>query len=365
MKIMTNKIDYPLLPNNHNIIGILGGGQLGKMTALSANKMGYKTHLYCPKGDNPAEAVVDFITNGEWDDFDKLVDFSSKIVCATSEFENIPSKTLELLSQNINVTPSSTVFRCAQIRSKEKEMALKSGFQTPQWYLIRNTDDLIKSSNVLNNSGILKTNSFGYDGKGQAKINKETNLFQIWEDLGSIECVLEETINFKREISIMYFKSQDGSDGYFPLSENHHENGILKKSMAPVKLDLSIEKELKLKTKQLAKNLNFYGILAIELFELQDGSLIFNEIAPRPHNSFHWTNEISGNSQFDILIRTICGLPVKNVSADSKWEMTNIIGEDLNHLKNIYNEQNYSINIYGKKSIKPGRKMGHYTKRIF
>ena len=105
---MTNKIDYPLLPNNQNIIGILGGGQLGKMTALSANKIGYKTHLYCPKGDNPAEAVVDFITNGEWDDFDKLVDFSSKIVCATSEFENIPSKTLELLSQNINVTPSST-----------------------------------------------------------------------------------------------------------------------------------------------------------------------------------------------------------------------------------------------------------------
>ena len=134
--------------------------------------------------------------------------------------------------------------------------------------------------------------------------------------------------------------------------------------MAPIKLDLSIEKELKLKTKQLAKNLNFYGILAIELFELQDGSLIFNEIAPRPHNSFHWTNEISGNSQFDILIRTICGLPVKNVSADSKWEMTNIIGEDLNHLKNIYNEQNYSINIYGKKSIKPDRKMGHYTKQI-
>ena len=153
-------LNLPILPNDKNVIGILGGGQLGKLIALAASKAGYKTHLYCPKGDNPAEMVVDKITNGEWNDFEKLVQFSEDVVCSTSEFENIPSKTLELLSNNTNVIPSSIVFRCAQIRSKEKEMALKSGFNTPKWFLIKNTDDLITASQSLGNKGVLKTNSF-------------------------------------------------------------------------------------------------------------------------------------------------------------------------------------------------------------
>ena len=343
---MIDKINYPILPSKDNIIGILGGGQLGKMIALSANRMGYRTHLYCPKGDNPAEAVVNEITHGDWDDFDKLVDFSNKVVCATSEFENIPSKTLELLSKNTKITPSSLVFRCAQIRSKEKDMALKSGFKTLKWFLIKNTDDLINASKKLQNSGILKTNSFGYDGKGQIKINGKTNLFNVWESLGSVECVLEEYVSFKREISIMYFKSQDESDGFFPLSENYHEDGILKKSRGPIYLHKSTEQELKLKVKQLAKNLNFYGILALEFFELENGTLVFNELAPRPHNSFHWTIEACNNSQFDILLKTICGLPVKNVNCAETWEMNNIIGFDINNLEKINNDQDYCIHIY-------------------
>ena len=225
-------------------------------------------------------------------------------------------------------------------------------------------NDLIKASNELNCKGILKTNSFGYDGKGQIKINNETNLLQIWEALGSVECVLEELIEFKREISIMYFKSHDESYGFFPISENYHENGILKKSIAPIVLHKKTDEELKLKTKKLAENLNFYGILAIELFELGDGSLMFNEIAPRPHNSFHWTIDACNNSQFDILIRTICGLPVENINCNGKWEMINLIGEDINHLDKVYKNPNYLINIYGKRSIKSGRKMGHYTRQI-
>tara|TARA_B110001452_G_scaffold171314_1_gene143390 strand:+ start:107 stop:1195 length:1089 start_codon:yes stop_codon:yes gene_type:complete len=362
---MINQANYPILPDNLNTIGILGGGQLGKMIALAANKIGYKTHLYCPKGDNPAEDVVNRVSHGDWDDFDRLINFSKSVSCATSEFENIPSKTLELLSRNTKITPSSLVFRCAQIRSKEKEMALKSGFNTPKWFLIKNTDDLIKSIKLLDGKGILKTNSFGYDGKGQVKINIETDLFKVWEDLGSIECVLEDIVPFRREISIMYFKSQDGSEGFFPISENYHLDGILRKSLAPIELENSKEIELKSHIKQFAKNLNFYGILAIELFEHIDGQYIFNEIAPRPHNSFHWTMEGCENNQFDILVRTICGLPVKDVTCQDKWEMTNIIGEDINDLIPIYSEQDYSINIYGKKTVKPGRKMGHYSKRIF
>ena len=238
---MRKQINYPIIPNNENILGILGGGQLGKLIALAASKAGYKTHLYCPKGDNPAETAVDQITHGEWNDFEKLVNFSHNVICATSEFENIPSKSLELIANKTNVTPSSIVFRCAQIRSKEKEMALKSGFKTPKWFLIKNTDDLITASQYLGNEGILKTNSFGYDGKGQFRINSKTNLFEIWEKLGSVECVLEEILDFKREISLMYFKSIDNSDGFFPLSENYHQDGILIKTIAPAIVEQKIE----------------------------------------------------------------------------------------------------------------------------
>ena len=162
----------------------------------------------------------------------------------------------------------------------------------------------------------------------------------------------------------MYFKSIDNSDGFFPLSENHHQDGILIKTIAPAIVGQKIELDLRSKVKALSKNLNFYGILAIELFELNDGTIIFNEIAPRPHNSFHWTIDGCDNSQFDILIRSICGLPVKDVKNNGKWEMNNLIGEDIDHLDEIYNNQDYLLYLYGKKSKKPGRKMGHFTKQL-
>ena len=360
---MTKKSNIPFLPYNENTIGIIGGGQLGKMIALSASRSGYKTHLYCPEGDNPAETVVDEVTYGQWDDNDKLIEFSKKVSCATSEFENIPYKSLELLAKKTKIVPSSSVFRCAQIRSKEKEMAIKSGFKTPKWFLIKNIDDLISSMKNISNQGILKTNSLGYDGKGQIKINKSSNFFKAWENLGFVECVLEEKLEFRREISIMYFKSLDSSEGFFPISENYHEKGILKKTIAPAEIDEKIKIDLKTKTKILAENLNFYGVLALELFELLDGSIVFNEIAPRPHNSFHWTLNGCNSSQFDILIRTICGLPVKDVKCNGKWEMTNLIGQDVNNI-HLFKDQNYILHIYGKKYVKTGRKMGHYNKNI-
>ena len=162
----------------------------------------------------------------------------------------------------------------------------------------------------------------------------------------------------------MYFKSYDNSDGFFPISENYHKQGILNKTIAPAIIDNIIEKDLRLKTKELSHNLNFYGVLAIELFELLDGSILFNEIAPRPHNSFHWTMDGCDNSQFDILIRTICGLPVNDVECSGKWEMTNLIGEEVKNIGDIINNQDYILHLYNKKQTKPGRKMGHYNKRI-
>ena len=361
---MTKINNFPILPNNENVIGIIGGGQLGKMIALSASKAGYKTHLYCPKGDNPAESVVNKITHGQWDEYNKLVEFSNDVFCATSEFENIPSKSLELLSNKTKVVPSSLVFRCAQIRSKEKEMALKSGFNTPKWFLIKNTDDLMSSIKELSKEAILKTNSLGYDGKGQLKIDTSSNIFEVWENLGSVECVLEEKLEFKREISLMYFKSLDGSEGFFPLSENYHENGILKKTSAPAYLNSSIEIELKTKAKKLAQNLNLYGVLTIELFETLDGNVVFNEIAPRPHNSFHWTMDGLLCSQFNQLIRCVVGMPFGNVSIINKWEMINILSENYKDIPKYLLDLSSKIYIYNKQSINTKRKLGHINRLL-
>ena len=213
---------FPILPSNNKFIGILGGGQLGKMISIAATNLGYSTYLYCPEGDNPAEEVVTKIIHGSWKDYEKIDYFASQVVCATSEFENIPSETLKRLEQKTYVYPKPLAFEKAQHRDQEKKLAIECGFNLPEWYKINTIEDLKKYSKKINFDGILKTNTMGYDGKGQKSIKKDTNLEKIWSEIDSNQCILEKKINFVREISIMYGKSADNSDGFFPLSENTH-----------------------------------------------------------------------------------------------------------------------------------------------
>ena len=341
-------------------IGILGGGQLGKMTAIAAKNLGYRTLLYCPKGDNPAEYSVDGYIDGNWDDNKKLEIFASKVDVITSEFENIPAKTLDYLSKMTKVYPSSFCFRIAQRRNKEKEMASKSGFLVPKWYRIKSLEDLIKCSKVLNHNCILKTNSLGYDGKGQIKISSETNFKKIWDQINFDDCILEERISFDREVSILFAKSSNETECFFPLSENRHENGTLQNTIAPAILENELEIKLKFNVKKFAKLLNLKGLLTIELF--QTGNyFIFNEIAPRPHNSFHWTIEGCENSQFDILVKSIMGQDIVNQVVNKNWKMINLLGNEVKNLKFFNFHKDQKTHIYGKKEVKNGRKMGHIT----
>ncbi len=355
---------FPILPSNSNFIGILGGGQLGKMIAISANQMGFSTSLYCPKGDNPAESAVTKVSYGSWENFNKLDEFISNVICTTSEFENVPSKVLDFVSKKTIVSPDSYVFKNAQSRDKEKKLALEAGFNLPKWFKINSLKDLKIHSESLNFDAILKTNSLGYDGKGQKMINKKTNLKEAWKKINFADCILEEKIDFKREISILYAKSADQSEGFFPISENFHKNGILKKTIAPAKIEKTKLKYIQNLTKNYAKLINLTGLLTIEMFELHNGSILFNEMAPRPHNSYHWTIEGCQNSQFDILIKCICGHSIGNEHASEKWEMQNIIGYEIEKMQKYFLKNNYSCHIYGKKITKPGRKMGHFTKKI-
>ena len=355
---------FPILPSTKNVIGILGGGQLGKMTAMAATKLGFKTYLYCPKGDNPAEEVVSKVYHGSWSDLEKIDRFASNVVCATSEFENVPSPVLDRISKITYVFPNAKVFKNAQNRDREKKLATQAGFKLPKWHKVNKFKDFEKYSKELNFHAILKTNSLGYDGKGQGIVNSEKNLQKIWDDINSKDCVLEQKINFNRELSILYAKSADESECFFPISENVHENGILRKTIAPAFVDARTLNKIKKLTKNLAKIINLTGLLTIEMFQLDDENILFNEIAPRPHNSFHWTIEGCKNSQFDILIQSICGHKIKDETSSGLWEMQNILGKEVKILQQLSSDEKINCHIYGKKEIKEGRKMGHYTKKI-
>ena len=221
-------------------------------------------------------------------------------------------------------------------------------------------EDLIKYSKILNHDCILKTNSLGYDGKGQISISPEINLKKIWTEINFDDCILEEKINFDREVSILYAKSINGSECFFPLSENYHENGILKNTIAPAILENKSKKKLELIVKKMAKSLNLNGLLTIELFQCGN-DLIFNEIAPRPHNSFHWTIEGCRNSQFEILVKSIIGQEINNQRVNKNWKMINLLGDEIENLKTFNFHKDQKIHVYGKKEVKIGRKMGHIT----
>ena len=351
-----NKFDYLNSPK----IGILGGGQLGKMIAESAKKLGYHTILYCPPGDNPAETVVNEYISGSWNNIKKINEFSRKVTVATSEFENIPANVLELVSKKTMVYPSSYCFKIAQFRNKEKILAKDAGFLVPKWFKVKSFKELKKYSSDLNYDCILKTNSQGYDGKGQKVITNDSDLSKIWREINFKDCILEEKIKFKREISILYARSLDGSQCFFPISENHHENGILRKTIAPINLNKKLKNELRIKVKKFADLINLNGILTIELFEYKE-KIIFNEIAPSPHNSYHWTIEGCENSQFDILVKCLFGQKISTQRVEKNWAMVNLIGDEINNLDEYKYHSKQKIHIYGKKEVKKGRKMGHVT----
>jgi len=342
-------------------IGIIGGGQLGRMTALAAANLGYKTHIFSPEKDCPASQVAFKITCAPYEDKEALRKFSEKVDVISFEFENIPNDTVVFLEEMNDVRPGSKVLYTAQNRLREKAFFNKIGVPTNRYISVESADSLISGFNELGGrKAVLKTTELGYDGKGQAIIETGGEwLKEIWNSCKMKNAILEEYIDFSKEISAIVARGIDGKSLVFPIGENKHSSGILDSTVVPASIGQKAEREVERMAIKIAEELGLIGILAIEFFVTNDGNIIANEMAPRPHNSGHWTMDGCITSQFEQFVRAICGLPLGSVRQHSSARMRNLIGEDVNNLEDILNDEFAKLHLYGKKEARPGRKMGH------
>ncbi len=348
-------------------IGILGSGQLGRMTALAAAEMGIKAHIFAPDADtSPAGEVAFRAVTAAYDDEDALLDFAHGLDAVTSEFENVPARTMQLLQKLCPVSPGPQALHIAQNRLREKDLARRLGITTPDYQPVRSADDLAAGLARLNGQAILKTTELGYDGKGQIRLSSDTHTAdmaaQIWADIGKVEAILESFVPFTAELSFLVWRDAKGSTGVFAPTRNIHKNGILFSSTAPAPdISPALIKQGEEAVTAIAEAVDLFGILAMEAFVGADGGLIFNEIAPRPHNSFHWTIEGCETSQFHQLVRLLAGLGPGQTRARGVYIMENLLGEDLSRLAALYASGNKSVHLYGKSDARRGRKMGHVT----
>ena len=349
---------------NIKTIGILGSGQLGRMIAIAAAEMGVRTHIFAPDAqDSPAAEIACRATQAEYTDQAALREFAASIDCVTSEFENVPAEAMRVLGDYFPASPGAKALHIAQNRLREKDLAKSLGIQTPSYTAIRSADELRAALGQLSGSAILKTTELGYDGKGQIRVSPEDkDADALWAALKTSEAILEGFVDFKAEISFLVWRDENGKMGVFPPAQNLHKNGILAKSTAPAP-DISAS-ALEAGNKAvcaIADAVDLHGILAMEAFIGANDTLIFNEIAPRPHNSFHWTIEGCVTSQFQQLVRIITGLGAGDTTARGKYVMENLLGEDLHRLESLYADGTKSVHLYGKTEARDGRKMGHVT----
>jgi len=346
-------------------IGILGSGQLGRMLAIAAAQLGLKAHIYAPDAaTSPAGDVAHKTTTAAYDDRAALEQFAGDVDVVTSEFENVPAEVMAILSAKCPTSPGQAALHTAQHRIREKTLARSLGIATPQFWPIGNAGDLKAAMRGHGLPGILKTCTLGYDGKGQVRVKPSDDLDAAFASLGSDDAILEEMVDFAAEASFLVARNQAGEISHFPASLNHHRNGILAQSAAPAPLHDEIIEEGQQAAARLAESLELFGLLALEAFVTVDGRLLFNEIAPRPHNSFHWTIEGCATSQFTQLARLLAGMPFGATHSYGQWQMDNLLGEDMWKLPDLLLSAGTHVHLYGKAEAKQGRKMGHMTRRI-
>lgn len=340
-------------------IGMLGGGQLGRMAALAAANLGIKVIPYDPNPDSPAFQVCEKHFCADWDNTAQLKDFADSVDVITYEFENIPLETILTLEEfGVDVWPGKDLLAMAQHRVKEKTTLQENGIPTTDFYPFQSAEQL---SEVMNewacDKVVLKTCRFGYDGKGQLFYNKGEAL----PDFIDQEVIIERLVDFDLEISVVVARDLAGTvKSYCPV-KNDHQNHILHKTTAPAPLADELSEQARQYAEKLARTLSLVGVMAIEFFVTKDGKLLANEIAPRPHNSGHWTIDACYCSQFEQQIRAIAGLPLGSAQAHSKAHMVNLLGEDINNLGDYLNNSRACLHDYGKADIRAGRKMGHVT----
>ncbi len=343
-----------------SVLGIIGGGQLGRMISMAASRMGYNSHIYAPDVHSPAGKVSSFFTCADYNDETKLRKFAKSCDVVTYEFENIPSKSAEIVSSVTKLVPGVAPLSISQYRFEEKNFLTNLGIKVANYFLIEDPSQLRESLKKINGEGLLKSRSFGYDGKGQLKLSYK-NIDRIWDEFDAGNAVLEEFIDFLCEISIIIVRNREGKIKTYDISENIHKDGILRQSIVPANISGDCINQAKEIGKSIANALELEGVLAVEMFVSKEEELIVNELAPRPHNSGHWTIEACSVSQFEQLVRVAMDLPIGNTSRNYNCNMINLIGNDYNNWKSFLNKPNSHLHIYGKKGIKPNRKMGHVT----
>ena len=343
-------------------LGVLGGGQLGRMFVVAARTMGYRTVVLDPDNNSPAGLIADKHICCDYQDQDGLLQMTALCDAVTIEFENIPAESLKLLEQKIFVAPSSAAIELAQNRGREKKYANEAGLTTAAFATICSADDIAGAAAVTGFPAILKLSSLGYDGKGQAIVSSIEEIKESFESFGSVECVLEQKLNLKQEVSVILGRNADGDVSVFPVAENVHVNGILHTSTVPANASEEIMHSAQEQAIALANAMNYVGVLAVEFFITTDNDLVFNEMAPRPHNSGHYTLDATVTSQYEQQVRILCGMSPGDGRLTSPVVMVNMLGDlwPVNW-EVLLKEKALKLHLYGKQEARAGRKMGHYN----
>ncbi|MFV0279628.1 MAG: 5-(carboxyamino)imidazole ribonucleotide synthase [Rhodoblastus sp.] len=361
----------PILPPG-STIGVLGGGQLGRMIAVAAASLGLKTHIYAHRPDEPASQVAAGVTTGEWSDEAALARFAEAVDVVTYEFENVPAAAAAFLAARKPVRPGPLALEKTQDRLIEKDFLTSLGIPTAPYAAVDDAGALIRHIGRIGRPAILKTRRFGYDGKGQIMLREGSDVGAAFRALGPESCILEGFVNFEREISVIGARGIDGSFAAFDVCENEHENHILARTRAPARMAPQTAAKAMEICHKILNALDYVGVIAVEMFLVAetapDGTrrekAIVNEIAPRVHNSGPWTIEGAETSQFQQHVRAICGWPLGSTGIRGAVEMRNLIGDQADKWREIAADPGAALHLYGKAEARPGRKMGHVT-RLF
>lgn len=353
----------PILPGK--TIGILGSGQLGRMLAIAARKMGYGVVTYSPDKNSPTGQIADREFVASYDDLDQIREFARSVDVITFEFENVPSATVNAAAEFAPVRPRGEVLHITQNRLREKTFLKESGFPVAPFAVVRSQEELEAAVKTIGLAAVLKTAGFGYDGKGQVKLQTEADVAGAFSSLNYGEAVLEGFIQFEREVSVIAARGVDGSFAHYGLVENIHRNHILDVTIAPARVDDVVTANAIELARNILEKLNVVGVLGVEMFLMANGDLVVNELAPRTHNSGHFTFDACITSQFEQQLRAVCGLPLGSTEMLCPAVMVNLLGDVWSdgepNWERALGYSDVKLHLYGKAEPRPGRKMGHMT----
>nr|WP_313417098.1 5-(carboxyamino)imidazole ribonucleotide synthase [Brevundimonas diminuta] len=353
--------DLPLPPGS--TLGILGGGQLGRMLSQAASRLGFDVVILDPQPDSPAARVSRAQTTAPYDDPDALQALGRLCDVVTFEFENVPAASVETLAEaGALVAPGPTALAVAQDRVDEKTYLNAVGAPTVAFAAVTTLDDLTAAIERLGLPALLKTRREGYDGKGQVWIRDAADAEAAFDAIGRRPAVLEAAAVFQRELSVIAARGRDGAVAVYPLGENVHQNGVLKTTTAPAAVDPATQGRAEAIAAAVLDGLDYIGVMGIELFDMGDGELLVNEVAPRVHNTGHWTQDGCVCDQFEQHIRAVVGWPLGPSNAHARIEMTNLLGDEVEQWRTLAAEPNARLHLYGKHDARPGRKMAHINR---